>query len=192
MSREAAFQLFPVLETGRLVLRQIDLTDAEAIFSIKSLPNVTGKYGRKPHFSLSRTEEYIKEIQKDYSELNGLFWCIIVKESNLLAGTACLWNMDLESDMAELGYELHPDYWRKGIMTEALETVISWGFQKFELNRIEACPLSSNTASLGILLKLGFTIEGTLRERIKFNDVFEDQHYLSILRDEWSRRNSKS
>ena len=190
MSREAAFQGFPVLETVRLLLRQIALTDAEAIFSIKSLPNVTGKYGRKPHISMNRTEEYIKEIQRDYSEGKTLFWCIIVEETNLIAGTACLWNMDLESDIAELGYELHPEYWRKGIMTEALEALIRWAFQEFELNRIEACPLSSNTAPVGILLKLGFTIEGTLRERIKFNGVFEDQLYLSVLREEWARKNS--
>ncbi|MCL4340850.1 MAG: GNAT family N-acetyltransferase, partial [Candidatus Thermoplasmatota archaeon] len=60
------------------------------------------------------------------------------RRPNLIAGTACLWNMDLESDIAELGYELHPEYWRKGIMTEALEALIRWAFQEFELNRIEA------------------------------------------------------
>ena len=70
-------------------------------------------------------------------------------------------------------------------MAEVLPTVISYGFKELELNRIEANPLARNSRSNNVLLKLGFTHEGTLRQRILFREVYEDQMYFGLLRKEW-------
>jgi len=70
-------------------------------------------------------------------------------------------------------------------MAEVLPTVISYGFKELELNRIEANPLARNSRSNNVLLKLGFTDEGTLRQRIFFRGVYEDQMYFGLLRNEW-------
>jgi ribosomal-protein-alanine N-acetyltransferase len=88
---------------------------------------------------------------------------------------------------AETGYELHREYWRQGIMTEAMSVILTYGFTELGLHRIEADIDPRNTRSMSLLLKLGFTYEGNLRQRYFFRGQFEDEHYYGLLKDEWLR-----
>jgi [ribosomal protein S5]-alanine N-acetyltransferase len=74
----------------------------------------------------------------------------------------------------EIGYELHPDYWGKGLMTEAVRAVVACGHQTFRLNRIDAWTLPGNGASDRVLEKSGFRHEGTLRQKAWFKGAFHD------------------
>ena len=56
---------------------------------------------------------------------------------------------------AEIGYEIHPDYWRQGYTKEAVQKVIAYGFGDMNLNRIGAVVLE-NEASSKLLIQLGF------------------------------------
>lgn len=87
-----------------------------------------------------------------------------------------LFNFGTGFHCAEIGYELHRAYWRQGMMTEALPAVLTYGFTKLGLHRIEADPFARNTRSTSLLLKPGFTHEGTLRQRFFFRGHFENQH----------------
>lgn len=185
MSIEAPFLSFPVLMTDRLILRKVTLSDVEALYSIKSDRDLTAKYGIYPHDSKEITRKWIEMILKDYEEHKTLFWCITLRDSDVPIGSFTLWNIDLSSYRAELGYELNRMYWRKGIMYESLSALLEWAFVKMGLNRVEACPLSGNTPSIGILLKLGFGYEGSLKERIFFDGRFEDQLYYGMLKKDW-------
>lgn len=62
----------------------------------------------------------------------------------------------------EIGYELAPEHWRKGIMTEVVETIVHYGFEELGLHRIEAFVVPNHTASRKLLEKTGFTEEGIL------------------------------
>ncbi len=70
-------------------------------------------------------------------------------------------------------------------MIEAVSAILTWGFNELKLQRIEACPLAKNIPSKSLLLKLGFSYEGNLRQRVDFCDRFEDQLYFGLLKDEW-------
>lgn len=190
VSIESPFMNFPEIQTERLSLRMVKYSDAEDLFEIKSDGDLTAMYAVEPHESIRRTQRWIELIMKGYKDRNALFWCITLKGDDTPIGTFTLWNIDLGSFRAELGYELHRSYWRKGIMFEALTAAIRWAFKEMGLNRIEACPLEKNTPSREILLKLGFNYEGNLRERFCFKGVFEDQHYYSLLRKEWEGQES--
>jgi RimJ/RimL family protein N-acetyltransferase len=72
-------------------------------------------------------------------------------------------------------------------MTEALTAILTYGFNRLGLHRIEACPLDNNTHSKALLVKLGFKLEGTLRQRHFFRDHYEDQLYYGLLSEEWPR-----
>src|SRR6202043_2566153 len=100
-------------------------------------------------------------------------------------GSCNFWPLDPESRCAELGDELNRTAWRQGIMAGGLPNVNSYGFKEHELNRIEANPLATNSRSNNVLLKLGFTLEGTLRQRIFFRGVYEDEMHFGLLRKEW-------
>ncbi|HXQ91702.1 MAG TPA: GNAT family protein [Nitrososphaerales archaeon] len=103
-----------------------------------------------------------------------------------VVGSCCFWNFE-GFHCAELGYELARKYWRQGIMVEAVSAVLTWGFNELKLHRVEANPLAKNIPSRSLLLKLGFTYEGNLRERIYFRGHFEDQLYFGLLKDIWQK-----
>ncbi|MFQ5758897.1 MAG: GNAT family N-acetyltransferase, partial [Candidatus Bathyarchaeia archaeon] len=82
---------------------------------------------------------------------------------------------------------LNPAYWGQGIMTEALRAVLKHGFEKMELNRIQAIIDSKNTRSLKLVHRLGFKKEGVLRQRSYFNGQFLDDVCFSLLKKEWTK-----
>jgi ribosomal-protein-alanine N-acetyltransferase len=181
---DAAFTRFPVLTTDRLRLRQIQLADAEALFAFKSDIAVTQQYGQEPHQSLDDTRVWIQQLQASYDQRDSLFWCLTRAGDDTAIGACVLWNFDAGFHCAEIGYELHPAYGKQGIMAEALGAVLTFAFGDLGLHRVEANPLAGNTPSRSLLLKLGFTYEGTLRQRHFFRDHFEDQLYFGLLSDE--------
>ena len=86
---------------------------------------------------------------------------------------------------AEIGYCLRRDHWRRGIAEEALRTIIQFGFQSMNLNRIHACPWVENIASVRLLEKLGFQREGVLRDEYWEDGAFHDEALYAILRSEY-------
>ncbi len=179
------FTVFPELETERIRLQQLTIGDLDVMYSIKSNPMVTNQYGRDPHTAILQTEKWIEVIAENYRDRSTLYWKIVNKIDGRVAGAITLWNMDLESHMAEVGYELHPDFWRKGIMFETMGCLLQWAFEDFGLNRVEACPLENNIASIRLLERAGFKLEGTLRERAYFGGKFLDQYYYALLKNDW-------
>jgi [ribosomal protein S5]-alanine N-acetyltransferase len=191
MSLDAAFSSFPLLSTDRFHLRRTQLSDAEAFFQIKSDPQVTSCYGREPHGSLQNTETWLQALQDNYTSRGGIVWAITFKTRDIPIGSCTFWHLDPECHCAELGYELNRTAWGQGVMTEVLPTVISYGFKELELNRIEATPFAKNSRSSNVLVKLGFTYEGTLRQRIYFQDGYEDLMYFGLLKNEWTEKTAQ-
>lgn len=186
MTLEEIFAKLPCLGTDRLRIRQMRTTDAPALFAIKSDLEVTKHYGQEPHRSLDQTREWVQKRIADYERREVIFWVLALRDDDTAIGSVCFWNFDPTLSCAEIGYELHPTYWRSGIMSEALSAIITFGFKQLALHRIEANPLAINQASSELLLKLGFKHEGTLRERVFFRGHFIDQLYFGLLEEEWS------
>jgi ribosomal-protein-alanine N-acetyltransferase len=185
MTIDTAFTRFPSHTTDRLLLRQIQQTDAEALFAILSDRQVTEFYGHEPHQSLDDTQELIRQIQARYARREALRWGITLKGEDTLIGSCSLHHFDSGFHRAETGYELNRAFWGKGIMTEAMSAILTYGFTELGLHRIEAIIDIANERSKDLLLKLGFTYEGNLRQRYSFRDHFEDEHYFGLLKDEW-------
>ncbi len=185
MSFDTAFTNFPALTTNRLQLRQIRPTDAEAFFAIKSDREVMDFYGDEPHQSLEDTHVLIQQLQNSYDRREAIFWGITLKDEDAIIGSFAFISFNSDFHYAEIGYELNRAYWRQGIMAEAIPAVLTYGFTQLGLHRIEAATDARNTPSMHLLLKLGFTYEGNLRQRFFFRDQFLDAHYFGLLKDEW-------
>src|SRR5689334_10370440 len=168
MTIDAVFTHFPILTTDRLILREVRPTDAEALFAIKSDPQVTAAYGQEPHQTLDETHTLLQQIQDLYNRRRAMLWGITLKGEDIVIGSCTFWNFSPDLRCAETGYELHRAYWRQGITAEAVSAVLTLGFTELELHRIEAVVDASNAPSRNLLLKLGFTFEGSLRERAFF------------------------
>jgi len=187
MTIDAAFTTFPTLTTNRLQLRQVRSTDAEALFAIRSDHEVMEFYGQEPHQSLADTYKMIQRLQSFYEQREAIFWCVTLKGEDTVIGTCTLFSFNFDFHYAETGYELNPTYWRQGITSEAMSAVLTYGFTELDLHRIEADVAPDNTRSKNLLLKLGFTFEGNLRQRYFFRGQYEDEYYFGLLKDEWTK-----
>lgn len=187
MTGNAAFTPFPLLKTPRLHLRQLLPTDAGALFTIKSDLEVTRHYGQEPHQSPDETLEWIQRLQASYKRREDIAWCVTLQTEDRLIGVCTLWNLDAGYHFGEIGYELHPAYGKKGFMTEAVSAILTFGFTRLGLHRIEAAPFAGNESSTQLLTRLGFTYEGCLRQRHYFRGRFLDQLYYGLLKEEWAQ-----
>jgi ribosomal-protein-alanine N-acetyltransferase len=122
-----------------------------------------------------------------YIQREAIRWGITLKGEDRVIGSCGFHHFGSHFRHAETGYELNRAFWGKGIMTEATSAILTYGFAELELHRVEAIIDIANERSRGLLLKLGFTYEGNLRQRYFFRDRFEDEHYFGLLKNEWHR-----
>lgn len=174
--------MFPTLETERLKLREIVSKDAQGIFDCFSNDDVTRYYGQDTLTSIEQAEQFVAFFANNYKEKRGIRWGIELKEKEGLIGTIGFNAWSPKHKRAEIGYELHPLYWRKGYATEAASKIIAYGFSELGLTRIGAVVFTENLSSHELLIKLGFEKEGVLRNYIYQNGVPYDTNVYSIVK----------
>ena len=191
MKAEDFFARFPILETSNLLLRELDLEDVDDVFAIFSDPDVTRYYDLDVFVDRQQAEELVQRFRSRYEHGIGLRWAIAEKATPETVIGTCGYNLWVRaSARAVLGFDLARSHWRRGIMTEALRHVLSFGFECMDLNRVEAVVFDRNEASSGLLQKLGFLNEGVLREYEFIKDDFVDVHMFSLLRRDPGQRRS--
>jgi len=116
-----------------------------------------------------------------FVEGKSIRWAIELKKDNKLIGTCGFHNWNKRHLRAEIGYELNDNYWKIGYVFEAISEIISFGFSKLELNRIEALVYPENINSHSSLAKLGFSREGLLKEYCIFRDKKQDLIMYSMI-----------
>jgi ribosomal-protein-alanine N-acetyltransferase len=175
------FEPFPILKTSRLVLRRISADDVECVFRMRSDPQMM-KYVPRPLVT-SRHEalNHIRQIEKKIAENDGINWAITQKETDVMIGIIGLYVIKKEHYRAELGYMILPEFHGKGIMSEAIEGVLKYGFENMKLHSIEAIIDPDNIASEKVLLNNGFIKEAHLRENEFWNGKFIDTVIYSKL-----------
>jgi [ribosomal protein S5]-alanine N-acetyltransferase len=148
-----------ILETDRLLLRPLELSDVDDFFAMNDNPNVS-KYLRIPLKSKAETEQYLQKIMNEYHK-NGIGrFAVVLKQTNALIGFSGLKFRPNEenghSSIYDLGYRFAEEHWRKGFATEAAIAWLKYGFDVMKLPVIYACAVSDNVGSNAVLKKLGF------------------------------------
>jgi ribosomal-protein-alanine N-acetyltransferase len=169
------FTPFPELKTERLLLRQLTLEDAPDIFLLRSDENVLRYIGREPAISIKEAEEFIQKIITNVATNESIMWAITFSDNpGKVIGNICYWRIQPENYRTEIGYALLPQYWRKGIMKEAILKVLEYGFETMKLHSIEARTNAENKPSGAILEATGFIKEAHLRDEFFFQGKFSD------------------
>ena len=101
-------------------------------------------------------------------------WAIEV-DSEPAGGIGLQRHSDVERVSAEIGYWLGESKWGRGIVTEAVRAVTDRAFNRFELTRIYALPFAENLASVRVLEKAGYVLEGRLRQSVIKDGTIRDQ-----------------
>ncbi|MDD7795361.1 GNAT family N-acetyltransferase [Clostridium sp. 'White wine YQ'] len=173
----------PSLETTRLLLRKLSITDVDELFEVFSDEETTYHVPREKHENKNVTYNHLKNLIKGMNEGRSLVWSVIDKVDNRIIGTvSCYFKLD---KAASIGSVISRQYWGRGIASEALNEVIKFGFDRMEFIRIEGKCEASNIASEKVLKKLGMTYEGTLRKEVIIKGQPRDAKVYSILIEEF-------
>jgi RimJ/RimL family protein N-acetyltransferase/GrpB-like predicted nucleotidyltransferase (UPF0157 family) len=179
------------LETENLFLKQISMEYQADIFRQFS-DNDVNKYlvDAEPFVSMEEAEELINWYTSPQPRSHHR-WVIFRQTDGAFLGTCGYHNWDKNNNICEIGYDLYKDYWGKGYMTEALQEVIKFGFEKMGLNRIQGFIHTQNEKSLNVLFRLGFKQEGIIRDKHYFRGNYYDHFCLSLLKREWQESDEK-
>ena len=144
------------IETNRLQLNKIEQQHVDIIFNLRSNAIVC-KYIARPLYKVrNEARLHIDKVVNQLKSNTSITWVIGLKTQNSSIGTICLWNFSADRKTAEIGYDLLPEYFSKGIMGEAMDAVLDFGFNTLNLNTVEAFTQFENLASISLLVKKGF------------------------------------
>lgn len=182
---ELNFNPFPVLETERMVLRQYTDSDAEALFSFRSNPQAMHFVPRPLQQSTEDALKMIAQINGNIATNEAIGWAVEFRENRRVIGSVSFHRIEKENHRGELGYMIHPDYWGKGLVTEAAAAAVHFGFTGLHFHSIEAIIDPENVASAKVLGKLGFVKEAYFRENFVHKGRFTDTAIYSLLKSDY-------
>lgn len=149
-----------ILETERLIMREMRHDDAEALFEMDSNPNVHNYLWQKPFTEITEIQNYIDLVRKQYETHKIGRFSTILKETNELIGwTGIKFVTDHiengNTNFYDYGYRLNEKFWNKGFATEASIAWLDHGFNQMNIDKMNAYTHAENGASNHILQKVG-------------------------------------
>ena len=144
----------PVLETERLIIRPIELSDAFEIYQWTSDERVTKYMSYPTHTDISQTIDWIKSTLTEEKEYN---WAFVLKENDKVIGTGGIGPDNYLEGYWGIGYNLHYDYWHNGYCTEAMKAVIAFAHNELGVNKICSTHAVDNPRSGKVMEKCGLT-----------------------------------
>jgi [ribosomal protein S5]-alanine N-acetyltransferase len=167
-------QSFPSLRTKRLELRAATPDDGSFYHALVSIGEVTRFSDFPDAASRAQAERIVGWMRNLFGSGRGCAWIIEESRTGSPVGAIRINRIHKRWRWGEIGYESHPIFWGRGLMTEAVRAVVACGHGHFKLNRMEAWTLPGNNASDRVLLNAGFTYEGTLKQKAWLKGAYRD------------------
>jgi len=174
----------PILETERLLLRKLRISDDRDIFEYAKNPEISRYVTWETHKSIEDARAFITWNLERYDKGEIGEWGIELKETGRIIGSIGFVELDTVNFCGTVGYALSKKYWGKGIMTEAVKRIIGFAFEEMGLNRVEAVHIPENEASGRVMQKAGMLYEGLLRQRMFAKGRFWDLKQYAIVKDD--------
>jgi len=174
-----------IIETERLILRPLTLADANTAFNGWTGDLEVAKYvSWLPHYSISDTIEWLKEIEWKQNEVGDIapndnyIWGFVLKETGVLFGSGGLiWEEDWQ--LFQVGYNIMKTYWNCGYTTEAMKAILKFAAANLGIKRVSGGHAKENLASAKVLEKLGFVYDREdITPHIDGVRFFDSREYL--------------
>jgi RimJ/RimL family protein N-acetyltransferase len=182
----------PELHTARLRLRPFTESDADALFALHSNADVLRYWDTPPWSEPARALQFLEATRQLSAEGTGVRLAMDREVDGAFVGWLGLTRWNPTYRTASLGYCLDDAAWGHGYATEAAGALLAWGFDTWDLNRVQAETDTRNLTSARVLEKLGFVREGTLREDCVVNGEVSDSWVFGLLRREWRQPSGPS
>ena len=166
------------LTTPRMRLRSAQPGDLAAIHAIMTRADAMRWWSTPPHVSTNQTRTWLDSMIANGPDHPDL----VIEFEGQVIGKAGFWAPP------DIGYILHPDYWGRGLATEALEAVINhiYATRRFDVLTAEVDP--GNAASIRLLERLGFVKTGQAERTMQVGDAWVDSVYYGLQRRVWESR----
>lgn len=182
------FSKIPSFETERLILRPMQMFDAFDMYAYARLPETTEFLTWSPHPDIEYTKNYLGFVIGKYKAGEFYDWAVTLKNADgKMIGTCGFSRIDAPNQTGEVGYVIAPDYQNNGYATEAVRSILAFGFDCLHLHRIEARFISGNYASFAVMRKCGMSYEGLSRGAMLIKDKFRDIGTCALLADEYRK-----
>ncbi|MEO8146068.1 MAG: GNAT family N-acetyltransferase [Bacteroidia bacterium] len=178
-----------IIETERLILRELLTDDDENMFELDSNAEVHKYLGNNPVTTIEQVREVIASVRQQYIK-NGIGrWAAIEKSSgNFIGWSGLKFITEPENNQVnfyDVGYRLIPKYWGKGYATESTKAALEYGFTKMNLEEIIGTVNENNKASKRALEKCGLKFI----EKFQWKNITCD--WMKISKTEWKFLNNK-
>ncbi len=175
--------MLPTLETKRLILRPLKISDAEAIYAYARDPIVSKYTLWEPHQNLSDAKNFIEhyafpKYAENTPEPFGL--CLKSDPQTVIGTSGCFW-VSKDNHIMELGYALNPKFWGQGFIVEASRCIIDFVFRNYQVMRLQCRCKSEHFASERIMQKLHMNFEGILQKAVFHRETYWDMKYYSLI-----------
>lgn len=162
-----------VIQTQRLVLRRARPDDLHELHEVLSNPAAMRYWATPEHESLQQSRDWLNGMMGADPARSDEF---VIEHQGRIIGKAGSWMLP------DLAYILHPDYWRQGLMTEAMGAVIPYLFTQHDVPRLTAEADPRNAATIGLLKRFGFAETHRAERTLKWKDEWCDSIYFALLR----------
>jgi len=176
------FEHFPVLETERLVLRELIGSDTEDLFAYYGDPSIKDYVSYSAFKSIDIARDEIGRIAEGFKAHKFVEFGVARKSDNRIVGVCTLHHISPDHHRMELGYGLARAYWGFGYMTEAVREVIRYAFEEMGIHRIEAECETGNIRSCRVAERCGMTLEVTRQDNEINKGRFVSNHVYAIIR----------
>lgn len=176
----SVFDSFPVLETRRLILREILPEDAPSIYSMRANQRVNQFIARPEMTENSAAEQLVERTRNAFTNKMAIGWAGKLKNGTEIIGTCGFNSIDIPNLHAEIGGEMAVEHWGTFLAQEAVLAILTFGLYTLNLQTIEAKVSPQNRSAIAVLERMGFVREALFRNRICFNDTFLDMAVYTL------------
>ena len=181
------FSHLPTLETDRLVLRKMLVSDTDDMYRYASMEETSRYLAWYPHKTKQYTKEYLQYVGTRYNVGDFYDWAVVEWKEGRMIGTCGFTSFDFQNDVGEIGYVINPEYQGKGYASEAIRRVMAFGFDVLKLHRIEVRFIEGNDASRHVAEKAGFLFEGFRREALLIKGRYRTVGMLGLTESDYRR-----
>ncbi len=172
----------------RVVLREFQIDDWEAIHRVTSRPEVC-RYQPWGPSSPEETRAYVQAVLQTREVAPRMEYTLtaVLREPGEPVGYGSLWLRNHEFRCGEIGFFLRPESWGQGLGTEIAALLLECAFEHFQLHRVYATCDPRNAGLDRVLRKIGMSYEGHLRHTMLIRDGWRDSYVFGMLENEWDQ-----
>jgi RimJ/RimL family protein N-acetyltransferase len=174
----------PIKVGGKVSVRELRLSDAQALFAMLSTDEVA-RFISPPPTTLEGFEWFIVWTHRERQEGRYACFAVVPHGCDHAVGIFQIRQLDFNFETAEWGFALGAEYWGTGVFVDAAREVLDFVFGTLNVHRLEARSALGNGRGNSAILNLGAVHEGVMRKSFLRNGKYHDQNMWSILDEDW-------